>query len=250
MAGPQVPKYQAIETVLRQRILAGEYEPGSRLPAQDELASQFGVTLMTLRQALSALESSGLIWAARGKGTFVADRPVDVRFDNLSSFAAQMEAAGVELTTQVLGVETSDGQEWPAATHALDNPAQLVRLTRLRLVGDVPLSLQRSHLDRSAVELDELTELDTGSLYELLEERVGSVVAEARETITAVSLSAADAEILKTDVGHAALLSVRTSVDQFSRPFLYDEALLVGGRSSIVANRNSEQLSLQYGLRD
>lgn len=250
MEGSSVPKYQAIEAVLRQRIVSGEYPPGSRLPAQDVLAGQFGVTLMTLRQAIGALEASGLVWAARGKGTFVADRPVDIRLDNLSSFNAQMEAEGIELATRVLGVETAEAAEWPSAARALGVDGSLVRLTRLRLVDDVPLSLQRSHLDRSLVPLDDLADLGPASLYDLLEAEAGSSVAEARETITAVGLSTVDADALQTEAGRAALLSIRTSVDQFGRPFLYDEALLVGGRSAIVADRSSERLSLRYGLAE
>lgn len=245
-----LPKYQAIEAVLRQRILSGEYEAGARLPAQEELASQFGVTLMTLRQAIAALEASGLVWAARGKGTFVADSPVDIRLDNLSSFAAQMRAAGTELTTKVLGVEASMASDWPAAATALGLDGAMVRLSRLRLVGGVPLSLQRSYLDRSPVSLDELADLGDSSLYELLEAKAGWAVAEVSETITAVELSDVDAQMLDTEAGRAALLSTRMTVNQFSKPYLYDEALLVGGRSSIVADRTSDRLSLRYGLAD
>lgn len=246
----QVPKYQAIEAILRDRILSGTYAPGSKLPPQGELATQFGVTLMTLRQALSALEAKGLIWAARGKGTFVADKPVDVRFDNLSSFTAQMEAEGVDLKTKILSVKTAPAEEWSAAAVALGATDTVARVTRLRLVGDVPVSLQRSYLGNAAVSANELSDLGDNSLYELLEERVGSVVAEAKETVTAIALSDSDAVLLDADPGQPALLSVRVSIDQFSRPFLYDEATLVGGRSSIVANRTSEKLSLRYGLAE
>ncbi len=100
-----VPKYQAIYSVLRQQILDGDYAAGSKLPPQQELADSFGVTLMTLRQAIAALESDGLVWAARGKGTFVSDRPVDISLGNLSSFAEQMRAAGVPLETEVLTID-------------------------------------------------------------------------------------------------------------------------------------------------
>ena len=57
MPTPAVPKYQAIYLVLRQRILDGELAPGSRLASQQELANEFGVTVMTLRQAIAALEA-------------------------------------------------------------------------------------------------------------------------------------------------------------------------------------------------
>ncbi len=248
MERPGIPKYQAIEAILRQRIRSGEYRPGSRLPAQEELATQFGVTLMTLRQAIAALEASGLVWAARGKGTFVADSPIDIRLDNLSSFAAQMRASGSELATQVLEVATGSPESWPMAARALEIDQPLVCVTRLRLVDGTPLSLQRSHLDHSVTSAEHLEGLGDTSLYDLIEEQTGWTVAEARETITAVGLNQADAEALGTEIGQAALLSTRTSINQFGQPYLYDDALLVGGRSEIVADRRSDRLSLRYEL--
>ncbi len=250
VTGRPVPKYQAIEAELRRRIDAGDYEPGSRLPAQDELAAQFGVTLMTLRQAIASLEASGLVRAARGKGTFVADRPVDIRYDNLSSFVAQMRAAGVDLTTEILGVDTGPAARWPAAAAALGLTGDLACLSRRRLVDGLPLSLQRSFLDRSAIPVESLADLGNASLYDLLADAAGWEVAEARETITAVGLSTIEADALEAEAGHAAIRSTRTSLDQLGRPFLYDEALLVGGRCTITADRTSDRLSLRYGLAD
>lgn len=246
----QVPKYQAIHAVLRQRIVSGELAPGTQLPPQQDLADDFGVTLMTLRQAIGALEAEGLVWAARGKGTFVADRPVDVTVGNLSSFAAQMRAAGVALATEILAVEeieaAATGAERQAA-EALGVDGALTGIVRRRSVAGVPFCLQHSYLARDLVAITEPADLGDASLYDTIEAATGRHVAEARESITAVSLSDADAEVLAAPIGQAALLSVRTSIDQFARPFLYDEARLVGGRCVIEADRRSDRLSLLYG---
>lgn len=237
-----VPKYQAIYAVLRQQILDGELKPGSQLPPQQELADRFGVTLMTLRQAVASLESDGLVRAARGKGTFVADRPVDISLGNLSSFADQMERAGVDLHTEVVGFEIA---VHPDASEALGDQGQLVRITRIRRVGGLPISLQRSYLSSSVSLSEDL--LAHASLYDSIRSATGWVVAEAAETISAVLLSEADAARLDADPGSPGLRSIRTSINQYGQPFLYDEALLVGGRCSIAANRTSDRLSITYG---
>lgn len=237
-----VPKYQAIYAVLRQQILDGELEPGSQLPPQQELADRFGVTLMTLRQAVASLESDGLVRAARGKGTFVADRPVDISLGNLSSFADQMQRAGVDLHTEVVGFEVAVHHD---ASEALGDQGQLLCITRIRRVGGRPISLQRSYLS-SSVSLSEQMLADA-SLYDSIRSTTGWVVAEAAETISAVLLSEADAARLEADPGSPGLRSVRTSINQYGQPFLYDEALLVGERCSIAANRTSDRLSITYG---
>ena len=87
MALSELPKYQSISNDLRERIARDEFSTGERLPAQHALAEQYGVTVMTLRQAIAELEAEGLVRAAKGKGTFVSEPP-SVRYDldHLSSF--------------------------------------------------------------------------------------------------------------------------------------------------------------------
>jgi GntR family transcriptional repressor for pyruvate dehydrogenase complex len=58
---------------IEQLILEGVLRPGDQLPAERELAGQFGVSRPTLRQALAKLESSGLLVARQGGGTYIAD---------------------------------------------------------------------------------------------------------------------------------------------------------------------------------
>ncbi len=248
MSTPSLPKYQAIHAALRQRILAGELSPGERLPPQQELADTFGVTLMTLRQAVGALESDGLVRAERGNGTFVADRPVDIRVGNLSSFAQQMRSAGVDMTTEILGQGVSDASAYPDIAAALGGGAELVWLTRRRSVGGVPLSLQRSYLLGGVVSFAPGELLIDDSLYDTIEAATGWVVAEAQESITAVSVSSEDAAALDIDPAQPALLSVRTSINQFGQPFLYDEALLVSGRCMLTADRTAGRMSLNFGV--
>jgi GntR family transcriptional regulator len=68
----KIPFYFHIESLIRQKILTGQLQPGERLPPEKELAAQFGVSQITIRTALANLERESLIARMRGKGTFVA----------------------------------------------------------------------------------------------------------------------------------------------------------------------------------
>src|SRR5689334_9698910 len=69
-----LPAYEQVAAQLRAQIVAGSLSPGSRLPAEGELASMFGVSRSTVREALRLLTSQGLAVTKRGVagGTFVA----------------------------------------------------------------------------------------------------------------------------------------------------------------------------------
>lgn len=68
-----MPLYSRIATILERMIYSGRYEPGNKLPNEHELAEYFGVSIITIKGALSYLTSQGLIVRIRGKGSFVAD---------------------------------------------------------------------------------------------------------------------------------------------------------------------------------
>lgn len=69
------PLYQQLYWQIRQRILAGDWVVGQRLPSTRRLAQQCGVARVTVAQAYAQLQAEGFVTARRGAGTFVADLP-------------------------------------------------------------------------------------------------------------------------------------------------------------------------------
>ncbi len=67
------PKYRRVGGLLRERLLAGSYAPGERLPSQERLAAEYGVSLLTVRQAIELLADEGLLKGRHGVGTFVTE---------------------------------------------------------------------------------------------------------------------------------------------------------------------------------
>src|SRR5881409_377062 len=86
----RVPRYHRIAEALRERIRVGELASGARLDNQRALAKSFGVTLMTLRQALEVLERENLIARRHGLGTFVAAPSIDYDILQLRRFAGEL----------------------------------------------------------------------------------------------------------------------------------------------------------------
>ena len=73
-----LPLYVRVASVLRERIAAGEWQPGTQIPTIDELRAHYQVAEITLRQAIRILTEEGLLSSHRGKGTFVLDQPLAV----------------------------------------------------------------------------------------------------------------------------------------------------------------------------
>src|SRR6478609_5203827 len=76
-AGPSMPElpqslHAQLRDALRARILDGVLAPGAKLPSESELTAAHGVSRITVRQALGALQAEGLIVKLHGKGAFVS----------------------------------------------------------------------------------------------------------------------------------------------------------------------------------
>ena len=66
------PLYAIIANDIKNRVLSGNLNPGDMLPSENELATQYGTSRMTVRKGLQALENEGMIYPWQGKGYFVA----------------------------------------------------------------------------------------------------------------------------------------------------------------------------------
>jgi GntR family transcriptional regulator len=69
-----IPRYVQLADVLRQRIARGQWRSGDRLPSTDELAREFDVARVTVRQAIDVLARDAWVKAQQGRGTFVTDK--------------------------------------------------------------------------------------------------------------------------------------------------------------------------------
>src|SRR2546425_643789 len=142
----RLPRYHQIAGALRARIREGALRPGARLDNQRRLAKSFGVTLMTLRQALEVLERENLIARRHGLGTFVAAPSIDYDILQLRRFAGDLSAQGEHVTTRLLGGRVARADRRVTDALGLGARARVVQLERLRLVDGHPMRLPRSVL--------------------------------------------------------------------------------------------------------
>jgi GntR family transcriptional regulator len=210
-------KYAAIIAEIEQAIAGGELAPGDRLPPERALADAYGVSRMTVRHALQALESRGLLTRAIGRngGSFVAAPKLVRDLGTFSGLSEQLARQGVAAGARVLSVgETTDG----------------IEIVRVRLADGEPFALERSTFPaRLAFLLD--CELD-GSLYALLGD---DAPVRAVERIEPVLAAADDAELLNMRVGDPLLLVDRTAYGDDGEIVETARDLFRGDRTRIVA---------------
>ena len=230
----RVPRYQEIADTLRARIQQGDLVAGARLETQRQLAHRFGVTLMTLRQALELLEREKLIERRHGLGTFVAAPSIDYDILQLRRFAGDLSAQGEHVTTRLLGTRFVGGERRVTTALALTRGARLLAVDRLRLVDDRPLGLQRSFLPARLGDEVIRADLALTPLAQILEFKLGISVTRAHEVVSAVRLGGREARALEATPGTAAFESERISYDERGTPVVFDRVFIPGDRFRIT----------------
>src|SRR5436309_11214083 len=124
------PAHTQIELALETAIERGRLSPGDRLPAERELAGRYGVSRMTLRQALGALERRGRLVRNKGRygGTFVAEPKLELA--GTSALSDQLRGLGLAAGARVLYA-----RERPAAPAERELGTRVHAIERIRLAN-------------------------------------------------------------------------------------------------------------------
>lgn len=243
-----IAKYRQIGQDLASRIGRGEFPPGTPLPSQALLSREYGVTLMTLRQALSVLEADGLIAQLPGRGTFVTPVPtLDLR--SLNSLAEDLRAQGVELVTVVLSNRLRALPAGVAGSLDRTRGEPALRLERLRRIGRRPAVHQVSWipLPWSQALLD--VDFEVASLYRSLEQRCQLAIVRATETLRARALAASIAAAVGKPAGQPVLVAERVTFDTRNAPVVHDLATIVDDSISILAQRAHRGTELSWAAQ-
>ncbi len=201
--------------VVRERILAevvSKMSPSQPLQTERELAERFGVSRMTVRQALNSLRDDGVISSVRGVGTFVS-KPRLSKAPALTSFSEDLASRGYTPSTTVISTSLDEASTDVAIDLGIPMGAKVYRIERVRLADGVPLCYEEVFLH--AERFPGLLDHDLArSLYQTMEESYGVSLRRGTQTVRAVNLSRYHADLLETDEGAAALLMKRITTDE------------------------------------
>ena len=203
-----VPKHEQLRTIVL-RLATDELAPGALLPSERALMDAYGVSRITVRAAIGRLVTEGHLVRVPGKGTFVADTPVQSTL-HLASFTQEIEAQGLTPSTVVLAAERTTAPPDTAAALGLARGTEAIHVRRLRLADGRPVSVDDAWYGGTYAA--GLLGIDlTGSIYRALAADLGHQIDRARQTVRAEAAPADVAVLLGTDEGTPVLFFDRTS---------------------------------------
>lgn len=132
--GAPKPQYAQIAAMIRERIDSGTYAPGSALPSEPELATELGVSRVTVNKAITLLRSEGRVKVKRGSGTFVRSLPRIPR-DAQKRYASRAKGTGAG-EVEVRGLDLQSRTEY-GKIGRIEAPAEVAEVLGLKAGADV-----------------------------------------------------------------------------------------------------------------
>lgn len=201
------PVYHQLQQLLKSRLASGAYQVREQFLTERQVAAEFGVSRTTANKALASLIAEGWLEFRKGVGTFVRQEPLRHSLESLVSFTAKVQQMGHHAGTSVLRFDrvlASTIDERVRVLLKLEPHYELWSIERLRFIDEVAVIWEERFV---SYELSpQLTKADAAqSLYAYWMSQPGLAVHHVDQTIKAIGLEPAVADLLRVEAGAPAL---------------------------------------------
>ncbi|MEA4874912.1 GntR family transcriptional regulator [Anaerorhabdus sp.] len=213
-------KKQVLENYLLSEIHSGNLKVGDLIPSESELVKKFGFGRQTVHNVLYDLALKGVITRSKGKGSFVAYKPVNRNIQRKMSFTQDMQSIGMIPGAKLLEYKIIKAKEFPDIIHDLHihEDEEVYFMKRLRTGNNIPIALQYYYIPARFLPNIDLTAL-TGSIDEYVA-RQGIDVKGFVTKLSAVEGTDEQTGLLETET-HALLKSISIRFIEKDIPFQY-----------------------------
>ena len=202
-----VPMYIQMADQLSEAIYRGSYKSGDKLPSENSLCQQFGVSRITVRQALNLLVQKDLAFSVHGKGTFVKTPAISHELNKIISFSRVLQLKGLSGHTVIQSFQSDilDGEARNRLGGAASNLNLIGYASQTPVVyyrSFFPLELGERMWDAARQAEATNAAFSTYDLYA----RVGVKLSRVEQTLGAINANAELERILELPKGKALIV--------------------------------------------
>jgi GntR family transcriptional regulator len=231
-----MPLYHQIKQDIKEKIETNVWKVGDKLPNEVDLAHDYGVSRLTVRNAITQLVQEGLVKRQQGRGTFVTLPRLESKPQRVTSFFIEMKSKGFDPTSIVLDLKVINCDSITASHLDLKQWEKVVKLQRLRIVNGEPIAYQTNYIREKFVPGITDINFERQSLQKCLEDKYGLVQSHAIEKIRAQGCDEETAKFLNLKPGDPILYVERIVLLMDETPLLLAHTLFNGERYTYVAS--------------
>ena len=211
------PLHIQVREIIRRQVGAGKLiDKTGRLMTEAELGKHFGVSRITIRNAIKPLVDEGMFERERGRGTFLRTNQPENWVGRLMGFSETIRDAGYQPGAKVLLQGMTNRHDAEVRTKLRERAVW--QLKRVRLADDIPIAIEHAFYPPDiGLELEK-RDLTSIVMYRVFETELGFNIREAMQTISASLADAVSAKLLGVKAGGPLLSIERLTVNADGRP--------------------------------
>ena len=210
------PIYLQLREVIRKKINEGEFQPGTSIPSENELAAMYSINRLTVRNAMSKLVNEGILKRIQGKGVYVVPDRVERDLEKLGGFVQVTREKRRTLQNKILvKAERKAGNKY-AQIFRIEPDEKIFYIKRVSYANDEPVSLDEIHIPKYLVPNLENIDLSVFAPYQVYKLN-GINVVRANQTLDLTTLEPSDARTLSIISNVAVMLFECISFDEKER---------------------------------
>lgn len=212
--------YKDVINMLKIRINSDRTRIGDMFPAESQLAADYNVSRNTLRKALQALESEGLIERKHGSGTMIKNKSLQFSAIQLDGFSEIARKSGKTPSSQLIKFELQEASDEIASRLGLTSHEPVFYAKRLRIIDNIPIQLEETWL--SALRFPDLTISHMRqSKFHYIEAICGVKIKGSYESLIPITPPAEIAKMLKVSPRDPILKLHTQAMDEDNNPIDY-----------------------------
>lgn len=196
-----------VNEILRERIRDGEYPPGQRIPSENKLSDEFGISRATVRTVLAKLAVEGLIIRKQGDGTYVNERIKDenTHLGSIWDFWRLIESNGFVASISALSLSENFANEEEARLLAIDPGDNLLSIKRLFYADQQPVIFATNLIPLSFLAVPKSQIDGQLRIREMMQRYCHQDIAFAITEILSTKTGDESSQVLECDVGKSLL---------------------------------------------
>lgn len=145
--GPGTSLYEGVKRMIDARIVSGEWPPRFRIPSENELVAQLGVSRMTINRALRELAAEGKLVRVQGLGTFVAQGKGQSSIFEVRNIADEIAERGHDHLARIISIDSGKASPEIAESLSISIGDPVYHSVIVHLEDDIPVQLEDRYVN-------------------------------------------------------------------------------------------------------
>lgn len=243
----EVPLYQQLSNIIKDKILTGEYKTGQLLPSEAKLCDFYRVSRITVRNAIQELVEQDILIKKHGKGTFIKENKFTSNLCNYRGFTSTCREKSIPVYTHVLCLKKQSPTTSQIRSLNLQPEDFVVYLERLRFADGHPVIIEHTYLPFHHYQFLLHKDMENRSLYETIAEETGVNPEEyclSNIELETCGASPEEAHYLKISTGNPLFILNETIYTLSRQPVHHTQQIMSGNYFKFTLSNLQNKLTI------